>query len=226
VPTDTPGKGFSLTKKVGPAPAWVWIVGGVGVAYLYQKRKTASSASGTATLSGSSITGTGMVGGTTAAAMSPTNPYSSYQPYGSSYSSTSDLGTVLSTILAQQSAQAGTSPSPGNAAAPADTAVSPGNTTGAPAVQPVVNPYAVGTVVAPGEKIVQSVGAGGGYLDVTNLGGLYTSPGLGVTGSAYSPTAPAGGGSYSAQVSGNTIYEYTPTGVRTFSLTGAPAPAK
>ena len=80
------------------------------------------------------------------------------------------------------------------------------------------NPYPVGTIVAPGEKIVQTVPVGNaGYVDVTSLGGLYTTPGIpGVNGSAYNPAPPPPGFNYSAQVNGSTVYEATPTGVRTF----------
>ena len=117
------------------------------------------------------------------------------------------IGQALQTLSAQLSGTTTVAPAPNPT--PVTT-----NPTAKPA--PAFNEYPVGTVVSPGEKIVQAVPAGAGYVDVTSRGGLYGS-GVAVSGSLISKTP----GTYTAAVQGSTVYEYGPSGVGTFHLSGA-----
>lgn len=180
----TPGGGDFLTRKLGPFPMIVWIAAGVALAYLYTRNKSTNSSSTT-----DQTTAAEAAQGVTA------------QQYG--YSG-ADLASMLEQLQAQVAGLGA-----GNSGTTTSGAPSPGNTqTGGtnqthPAppgptpqpykpiahVMPPANPYAVGKVVAPGEKIT----AGGlyvpgfGWVDPTSRGGLYTSPGTAISGSGYNP---------------------------------------
>lgn len=101
------------------------------------------------------------------------------------------------------------------------TTTSGGNSSGVAdqsSVQP--NPYPVGTTVASGESIVQSIyDPNYGWVDLTSKGGIYTGPGFGVSGSGYSPNW-QGTGRVQLASGGSQVVEYNAKGqqVGTYSL--------
>lgn len=206
--TSSPG-GIDLTRKLGPLPVWAWAAIGVGLALLYSKRSGGSSSTGTST-------GTPQAGSLTTAQQSALLQNASLGAYGSGFGyeeGIGELGDMVSQLQSQVSQlQAGNS---GTTSTPA---TSPGSTGNA-----AFNPYPVGTTVAPGSTITEAVQVpGGGWVDVASgAGGLYTSPGLSVSGSAAASPVKAPPGGYTATVNptGTTVYEDTAAGVKTFALT-------
>ena len=213
----------ALTRKLGPLPVWAWAAVGVAIALFWTKKKGSSSSSSSGAQSGSPF-GYSLASMGQASSLAGT-PYGSAYPIGySDYSSGADLAGVLQQLSTQVSAlgagNSGTNKTP--ASSPGSTQTSAANQTAPAAAASAFNPYPVGTVVQPnGEKIVQAVSSPYGWVDVTSLGGLYTSPGSYVTGSAIGQKALAGSTPFSAQVQGNTVYEYTGQGVKTVSLVGS-----
>jgi len=183
------------------AEAGLGAAGAVAMFALYRRAKTASAGASTG------ATPASMVGNSPYSTISGVYPYSStgLDQYNQLANAISNANDSIQSIQASLAAKAA-----------ASTPAGPTNGLGNP-----FNPYPVGTLVQPGEKIVQadpvSVGGVNGFVDVTSLGGLYTTPGLAVNGSAINAHPPAGFG-YSAQVNGGTVYEYTPSGVQTFQV--------
>lgn len=75
------------------------------------------------------------------------------------------------------------------------------------------NPYTVGTRVTSNEDITQSVydPLYNSWVDMTSKGGIYTSPGTGVSGSAYNPQW-KGNGRLILSSDGSSVMEYSPAG--------------
>lgn len=197
------GEKLDLSRKLGPLPVWAWAGLGVAIALFWSKKKGSSSSS--SSQMGSS-TGYSTLAQEQAAALAGAG-YGGLFPTGySDYSSGQDLASVLSSLSTQITALGG---------GKTGTSTSPTPTPGGKKGPSVFNPYPVGTEVAKNEKIVQVIPVGTrGYIDVTSLGGLY-GVGVNVSGSAYNPSNK---GSFSAAVSGNKVYEYTPTGVKVYAL--------
>jgi cytoskeletal protein RodZ len=180
-----------LTRKIGPLPVWVWAAAGVVGVLLWQRHQAATSGgTSTASTSTDATTGYSAAAQQEAAALAASD--GSAYPIGySDYSSTSDLAGVLSNLSSQVATLVA-----GNSGTTTTKATSPGSTqTGAsnqtaPAKAAAAlpkNPYSVGMTVAKGETIVESLyqPATKQWLNLTNLGGIYTSGGVGLTGSAY-----------------------------------------
>ena len=165
------------------------LVGGLA---LYQRHKAASTSSAAPA-------------STTTSAVAPTSSYDSsgIDEYGQLSNAISNANDQISTLGSQVASLAA-----GSVPSASTSTVSP------------CNEYPVGTVVnGRGSTIVQAVPADGGFVSVSSTGGLYTT-GIagGVSGSAASPLIPPAGFQYSAQVNGNEVYEYTPTGVQQYAL--------
>lgn len=174
-------------------------------AYLRSRSSTSTAATTTATTTG-----------TTSSADQPIGLDQLASFENTIQSQLGSLGQAVAALAAQPNGLAAAATSGTTTASP------PPNPTPATTTPAAFNEYPVGTVVhtgSPGgpETIVAAVAAGPGYVDVTNQGGLYGS-GVGVSGSLYNPQAPPAGFSYSAQVQGNTVYEYGPNGVGKFSF--------
>lgn len=92
--------------------------------------------------------------------------------------------------------------------APATNPINPGAVSSVAA-----NPYGVGTSVMQGEQITQSVydPAYNGWVNLTSKGGIYTSPGFNVSGSAFSPQW-KGNGRIALNAAGTAVQEYNPSG--------------
>ena len=221
--TDTPSAEDHLTRKLGPLPVWAWAAIGVGLALWYSK-KSGSKTGSTAASVLSSPFGYSTAAQQQAAALGA-GSLSAYYPTGyGNYSSTSDLADVLSQLSTQITALGG-----GNSGTNQSTAPSPGNTQTGAANQtsPAFTPYGVGTIVsgAPGSKITDVInfdqGGKQGAVSVSSTGGLYTSPGFYVTGSAAGVAGakpPPGGYSAVVNPTGTTVYEDTATGLQTYQI--------
>ena len=189
--------------------------GGVLVLAMVKRNQAAAAASTTGTSTSSGGLLSGLLGGATgtSSAVVPTSSYDStaldqYNQLGSAISNLNDQVDALTTANAATAA-----------ASTASTVTTGGTTPASPGG--IFNPYGVGTTVAPGEQVTQAVSAGQfGYVDQTSLGGLYTVPGVSISGSEYNPAAKSA--TYTTTVNGNQVYESGPAGTKVFTLSGTP----
>lgn len=173
-----------------------WVIGGgiaviAGLAYLIYRHDQNANNAANAANSSTSTTG-GVAGGTGSytGATTGTQPYSDTGGYGGDLSA-SDLAGMLATLEQQIAAKqiAGTVPTTSTTTSgttPAKTTTT-GTTPAKPAAATPSNPYPVGTRVTSNETITQSVfdQPEETWLDVTSMGGLYTSGAHNAAGSAY-----------------------------------------
>jgi hypothetical protein len=137
-----------------------------------------------------------------------------YADYGSDAYGDDGVASLYDEVQQLQSEVAGLSANT-PAAATASSAGS-STTTATSGGAAVATPYTIGTTVAPGSTITSVDPTMYGEVSVASGGGLFTSPGSYVSGSAAGQQAPPGG--FTATAIGNTIYEDTATGVKTYQL--------
>jgi hypothetical protein len=167
---DPPGGGGGFRNL----PKWVWYVGGAvviaGGYYFYRARKqsqaAAASGTGTGSAYGQPLPGSGMI--------EPIFPPASYGSLPLTPAPTPSGGS-----------SGGSAPPPSGDG---------GNNPPVPAAPPSAPPNFAPANMAPGEKVIQTVydSLNKAWLDLTNLGGVYTSPGEPFYGSylGYAATTP------------------------------------
>ena len=234
---------MDLNRKLGPLPVWAWALIGVGVGYYFVKKKQAATAASQATLSpvveagpATINAGTGGVAtpsqsdwqtqaanGAIAAGYNPSQVENALSSFSTGQPLDQTQEGILNWILQNYgSPPSGVSPVVAGALPPPQVS---GSASGASS-EAAANPFGVGTVVSSyrgqAEKIASEAGGTSSFgpVGVTNFGGLYTVPGVNVSGSEYNPSATPG--EYSATLNGNEVVETGPTGTKIFTLSGAP----